>query len=221
MKNKFEIIFGDKENPKRAYDSKHLIILTGHAIKQVKDGEVHPCFPFKMVDQYSNELSWEFYNKYVNKPDIEKFDYLYFERLALYGLDICGKNIDQLEYMRENLKEQIDSNVISNRAMAITWKPEIDCDHSETPCLQKIQVRYCGNQRVDVQLDWRSRDLFGAWQVNIIGLVRMLYRYVLSPNECEIHRLTDISFSSHIYSYDWANAQNVEILSVNPMFFGR
>jgi thymidylate synthase len=221
MKKKHEIVFGiDK---KVAYDSKQMIILTGNAIRQIENREFHPDFPFKLADQYCEELTREFLNKYWMKPIEEKFAYLYFERLSEYGDDLekAGLRIDQLVYMRNNLRSQIERKVLENTCQAITWVPKIDIYQKATPCLQRLQVRYCGDGLVDVALDWRSRDLFGAWQVNIIAIVNMLNLYVLKPNNCKIDRLSDSSFSLHVYRHDWDAAGRVELVPVSPMEMGR
>ena len=89
------------------------------------------------------------------------------------------------------------------------------------PCLQRIWIRYSGEYTVDVHFSWRSRDLFGAFQSNIIALVNMLNQGVISPNNCKIKRIIDDNDSLHIYQRDWDDARKVEYLPVNPMLANR
>jgi thymidylate synthase len=69
---------------------------------------------------------------------------------------------------------------------------------------------------VDVHFTWRSRDLFTAWQSNIICLTEMLNREVVKPNNCRIVRIIDYSDSLHLYARDIADAKKVSLVPVSP-----
>jgi len=215
LRKDHEIFFGDKKEPKLAMDSCQKIILTGNAIKQIENREIHPKYPFKMINQYCEEFTREYLEKYINKPEQEKFEYLYFERLARYN------KIDQIGILKDGLEEQIKTNIYSNRSQAITWIPSKDAGSTYPPCLQRIWVRYAGEYTVDVHWDFRSRDLYNAWVSNIIALVDMLNREVVKPNNCKIERIIDDNDSLHIMQGDWEKAREVEYLPVNPMLMGR
>jgi len=60
-----------------------------------------------------------------------------------------------------------------------------------------------------VQTDWRSRDLFNAWQPNIIALMQMLNKYIYLPNKCTIARIIDRCNSLHIYRGDIELAKTI------------
>lgn len=201
LKNKYEISFGDLKNPKKAWDSTQVIWLSGGAIRQIERREIHPDYPFKLVDNYCDELTREYLKNYHKKSDLEKFVYLYFERLV--------EPIDQLAFMKDNLSKQISSGVRSNQCQAITWRPEEDTISGSPPCLQRIQVLWSEPDQVDVRFSWRSRDLFGAWQSNLIALVSMLNREVIHPNGCKIRSIIDYSDSLHVYITDLEAARNV------------
>jgi len=191
------ITFGGRDEKKKALDTVQTIILNYNAADQILRKELHPRFPFRMVDQYIEEFTTGFLEKYQNMPEKERFDYIYYDRL---------NRDSQICHMRNNLEDQIAHDVISNRNQMITWIPKIDQYVSATPCLQRIRIRYEGNDNVSVHLDWRSRDLFNAWQVNLIGLVHMIYREIVEPNDCRVDRIVDRNDSLHIYKGDIAAA---------------
>jgi len=66
-------------------------------------------------------------------------------------------------------------------------------------CLQRIWIRYLGDQSVEVHLTWRSRDLYTAWQANIVAIIDMLNR----------------ADSLHIYESD-KDAERVKLLPASP-----
>ena len=184
---------------KPAMDTCQLIILTGPAIAQVKESELHPAFPFgpKKLEEYCSQFTPEYvkYWKGLLLGDNHRFKYIYFERMT--------SPFDQLKAMRENLAEQIADQISSNRTQSITWRPAEDAFNDEPPCLQRIQIIYLGEDTngykyVDIRYDWRSRDI-NAWQSNKICLNRAIRREVLDPNGCKILRDIDYSASLHCY----------------------
>ncbi len=204
-----KITFGDVSEPKYAKDVCAIFELTGDAIRQIEDRELHPQFPFQHIDPYCKEFTREYLSQYIEKPDQERFSYLYFERLAMYG------DLDQIGRLRERLAVQKDTGIGSNRDQAITWQAKTDLGSASPPCLQRIWIRYLGDDSVEVHLTWRSRDLYTAWQVNIIALIDMLNREVIRPNNCRIVKLVDYSDSLHIYESD-KEAERVKLLPASP-----
>lgn len=209
LMNGSDLVIGGAEQRKPIKDSCMLISLEGEAIKQIERRELHPQFPTKEkhLDVYCKEYTREFLKEYKNREGIERFSYLYFARLIEYKE--ATVNIDQISWIRRELEKQILNNVTSNRIQAITWHPLYDRT-SSPPCLQRIQIRYIPENKVDIHLTWRSRDLFTAWQTNIIALVDMLNREVVKPNGCKIIRLMDYNDSLHIYTTDISEAEKVK-----------
>ena len=224
--NGIDLVIGDPEEPKSIRDSCGIIELTGEAIRQIENREIHSDFPFRHIDQYCNEYTtrWLYHNR--DAPDMEKFDYTYIERLKMYEVpsEFVGMvaTVDQIDGMRRGLRDSIESGISSNRCQAITWYPSIDGGVSPPdsekakPCLQSIFIRYLGDHQVEVHWHFRSRDLWGAWQANIVALVDMLNREVIHPNNCKIIKIVDYSDSLHIYQSDVSAAENVCLVSVCP-----
>ncbi len=204
-----KITFGDVSEPKHARDVCAIFELTDGAIQQIEDRELHPQFPFQHIDPYCEEFTREYLSQYIEKPDRERFSYLYFERLAMYG------DFDQMVRLRKCLATQIDTGIGSNRDQAITWQAKTDLGSASPPCLQRIWIRHLDDQGVEVHLTWRSRDLYTAWQVNIVAIIDMLNREVIRPNNCRIVKLVDYVDSLHIYESD-KEAERVKPLPVSP-----
>jgi thymidylate synthase len=196
------INFGSSREPKKARDSVQTIVMTGKAIEQVQNCEIHPFYRMKelAIQGYKKEYDRKWFDEvYSQIPlgDKRRFTYLYIERLIKHR--VPGGFLDQISKLRELLKEQIESGVSSNRHQVITWEPDVDMGSDAPPCLQRIWIRYYPGGYVDVHFEWRSRDLFNAWQGNLIGLVAMLLLEVIIPNNCKILRIIDKSDSLHIY----------------------
>lgn len=189
-----EIVFGDKNDKKKALDSVQTIILGEHAIHQIERHEIHDNFPFRSIEPYVKTFTYEFWSEnYAHKDPAERHDYLYYDRLI--------RN-HQLPLMRKRLVEQIDNDMASNRCQAITWDIDRDATHEITPCFQRAWIRYEGDSNVVLHLSWRSRDAYAAWQANIIALTDLFNREVIRPCGCHIIRIVDSNDSLHIYKTD-------------------
>jgi len=213
------LVIGGAEQRKPIKDSCMLISLMGSAIKQIENRELHPLFPTKRkhLDEYCKEFTRSYVERYLEMPLNERFAYLYFERLTLYsGYKKSNTVVDQMLSLREELLDKKELTVTSNRDQAITWQVGPDNETSSPPCLQRIQIRYIPENKVDVHLTWRSRDLYAAWQSNVICLIDMLNREVIKPNNCQIVRVIDFSDSLHIYKTDLEEAKKVKLVPVSP-----
>ena len=207
-----DLVIGDVSEPKPIKDVCGIISLTGNAISQIEDRELHPQFPFQHISQYCEEFTWAYLRDYLRKLERERFSYLYFERLA----GSRGDYLEQVEVLNDGLASQVDDEIASNRNQAMIWKPCIDADSKVSPCLQRIWIRHLGNMDIEVHLTWRSRDLYTAWQVNIVAIIDMLNREVIHPNECNIVKIVDYSDSLHIYKSDLDAARKVKLVRMMP-----
>ena len=211
-----DLVIGGDDERKPIRDACMLISMTGNAIKQIEAHELHPQYPFKRIEEYCNEFTRPFLEEYWSKPVKERFTYLYFERLARYEAYSGSDGSDQLALLKDALADQLEQEITSNRAQAITWYVPVDIGRSSPPCLQRLQIRYIPENTVDVHLTWRSRDLFTAWQSNIVCIIEMLNREVIKPNNCQIARIIDYSDSLHIYARDIEDAKKVNLVPVSP-----
>lgn len=204
--------FGSLKEPKRARDSVQTIVMTGKAVEQILNCEIHPFYKMKdlAIREYKKEYDRKWFEEEYSKLSVEdqkRFTYLYIERLIKHRTP--GGFIDQISKLKQLLKEQIESGISSNRHQVITWEPDIDMGAEYPPCLQRIWIRYYLGGYVDLHFEWRSRDLFNAWQGNLIGLVAMVYSEVVSPNNCKILRIIDKADSLHIYEGELGEAEKV------------
>ena len=215
LMNGADLVIGGAEERKPIKDSCMLISLEGNAIKQIESRELHPQFPTKRthLDKYCEEYTRPYLEEYRKKKPEDRFAYLYFERLCHYK-DPIHISIDQLKLLLNFLYGQMRMNITSNRMQAITWYVDDDNTTNSPPCLQRIQIRYIPENKVDVHLTWRSRDLYAAWQSNVICLIDMLNREVIRPNNCQIVRIVDFSDSLHIYKTDIEEAKKVRFTGV-------
>jgi thymidylate synthase len=211
-----DLVIGGGDERKPIKDSCILISMTGNAINQIEARELHPQYPFRRIEEYCTEFTRAFLEEYGSKPVTERFSYLYFERLAQYQPTSSSNRSDQIALLKTALADQIKQKITSNRAQAITWYVPSDINRSSPPCLQRIQIRYIPEDKVDVHLTWRSRDLFTAWQSNIVCIIEMLNREVIKPNNCQIIRIIDYSDSLHLYTRDLEEAKKVKLVPVSP-----
>lgn len=209
-----DMVIGTLNEPKPIKDTCATIELTGDAINQILNGELHQQFPFTHVEEYCKTFTYEYQKEYLKKPENEKFSYVYFERLT--NRNTTKGIIDQLQGLKDGLKSQVETGTSSNRNMMITWEPENDIGNPSPPCLQYINLRYEGRDKVSVKIHWRSHDLFQAWQINMIGIIQMLNKYVIYPTYCEISNIIEFNDSLHIYNYNIIEANKVKLIQINP-----
>ncbi len=167
---------------------------------------LHPQFPTKEMHVKEYLKQWE--RDYDWKK--QGFEYNYMDRLINYPSR--NKDVDQLKAIKELLPQGI-----SRRRQAITWIPERDLFVKEDqPCLQRLWVRDIGDGNAEMHCMWRSRDLFAAWNSNMVGLLTMIKREVIEPNNLKLIKVVDFCNSLHIYEADWEAASKVKPLPRSP-----
>lgn len=167
---------------------------------------LHPQFPTKEMHVKEYLKQWE--RDYDWKK--QGFEYNYMDRLINYPSR--NKDVDQLKAIKELLPQGV-----SRRRQAITWIPERDLFVKEDqPCLQRLWVRDIGDGNAEMHCMWRSRDLYAAWNSNMVGLLTMIKREVLEPNNLNLVKVVDFCNSLHIYEADWESASKVKPLPKSP-----
>lgn len=135
--------------------------------------------------------------------------------------------------------------LVSNRDQVITWIPDRDMFVNEDqPCMARIQFFVYEyphthtdthtrmgllpnlNQEIseetyhrgkaEFHVTWRSRDLFSAWNSNMIALIKTLMKEIFKPNNLELIRVIDFCNSLHIYEGDWESAKQVKPAILPP-----
>lgn len=195
---------------------------------------LHKDFPTKELHLREYIKQWE--RGYDWKK--QGFEYNYMARLIGYPrTDIssdpsgyykvkqsCENTIDQLKVTREKIADRIAKGgdcLVSNRDQVVTWATERDLLVAEDqPCMQIIQFFIYSFPKMDgdilipgkgeFHVYWRSRDLYAAWNSNMIGLTLMLKKEIFDPNNIKIVRCVDHCTSLHIYEGDWEAAEKVE-----------
>jgi len=225
------------EHPVNTKDINSIIILTGDAINQIVNKQLHKQFPSKEqhLEEYIKTFDYEYLMKYLQLPkdDIKRFKYLYIERLAHYN----DGSVNQIGRLHDKLR----ADGINRQTQVITWNVEKDFpivtpEGHDPPCLQRIWIRVLqephgaskhdmnvDNQRlmatkgkVEIHLMWRSRDLYGAWMSNIVGIIYMIMKYVLK-DDYDIVKIVDFCNSLHIYESDWEYAKQIKQIAISPM----
>ena len=196
------LIIKPEENSKTlTYDMCSKITLYGGAIKQILNKELHPKFPTKEAFQkiYTSEYTREWVAEQKLLPLDKQFVYNYMDRF------INEFGIDQVIILRDELR-----NGISRRTQMITWNAKKDLTNKNPPCLQRVWVRILNDDGdCEIHFDWRSRDLYGAWMSNYIGLFDMLNREIFSPLNLNVVKFVCNCNSLHIYQSDWEAAGKI------------
>ncbi len=245
MKNGNEITFGGKLTGKNQIERKvakeleAIIKLEDHALQEAINGVLHPKFPTreKHLDAYVKEwdrgYDWKkqgFEYNYENRCEgyIGFFiDYDTYEDMRWHDKEVFTKRIiDQWKLALEDVINQIETGIQSNRNVIVVGNPSVDrFDIPDAPpCLREIWIRWNRKNGIDVKTTWRSRDLFSAWMSNIIGLLSAVHREIIIPltlkygTTYRIASYTEHIRSLHIYEPFWDDAMKIKKVAVNPMY---
>ena len=196
---------------------------------------IHKNFPGgpAELEVYRQEVVNGIHDHWMD-PAAGKWTYTYHERLFAYCISEnisrrsesdsakSVKKINQIQYIIDCLSKAGHSR----RAQAITWKPTIDPETDDPPCLQRVWCRLvegdCGRLKLNMNTHWRSRDLYKAWFMNVYAFTD-LQRMIAEKISRKINKLVtvgryvDISDSLHIYGSYFNDAANeVEKMRQSP-----
>jgi thymidylate synthase (methanogen type) len=116
-------------------------------------------------------------------------------------------SISSIEFPGINQVEEIinglEKSPHTRRMQCVTWRPLSDLYRDEPPCLRCIWVRVI-NDELFLHAHWRSRDLFNAWEANVVAMVA-IQKYIageLVKRGVKIDGLhfVDVCDSLHVYS---------------------
>lgn len=189
------------------------------------------------IESYIMEVVDGIHDHHID-PSSNKWSYTYHERLFNYnpstnlkakdrGL-LLPNGINQIELILQGFKQDITSRGLQ----ATTWMPSADPALPKTrPCLQRIWFRAYEdeNKRVHLNMNshWRSRDLAGAWFMNVRALTRLQKKVAedlsnLINQEVLIADYFDISDTLHVYGKDFKFfGPRIETLNTDKDFKNR
>ena len=102
--------------------------------------------------------------------------------------------IDQIDYICEKLCEHPESR----RAIAVTWRPDIDPFQNDVPCLQFVQCSVTQSDLLDMWVLYRSEDMLGGFGPNAFGLTG-LQRKIADDLDLRVGRYEHIVTMPHLY----------------------
>ena len=144
------------------------------------------------------------YVKSFESSDDQGFVYSYPNRiLAHFG-------VDQFDVMKERILNALGSN----RAVAVTYDPELDCNREDIPCLQILQC-IVRDGELTIHCFFRSNDIFGAFYSNMffiayIGLkMKEEINKELMGQQINFGGVHYHSSSGHIYNTDLKSAKKL------------
>ena len=180
------------------YKAKYQNMTTDKMLDLIKSGK---------YDMEGNPIKADALYEYVksfNDPSDQGFVYSYPNRiLAHFG-------VDQFEVMKERLLNALGSN----RAVAITYDPELDRNREDIPCLQFLQG-FVRDNELTIHCMFRSNDIFGAFYSNMFFITYIGIKLREELNKELINDQIDFggvhyhSTSGHIYSNDMKAARNL------------
>lgn len=161
-------------------------------------------YPLKNDALYFYVMSIDDDSKIYLDENENAFVYTYPERLKNYT------GLNQLEF---GILERLGECKESNRAIATTLIPSLDCDREDIPCLQSLQA-LIRNDELILSVFFRSNDLYGAWVSNMMFLTNIGLKFV---EELKKYKYPNLVFggidyhssSLHIYKTDLEFAKEV------------
>lgn len=200
-------------------------------LEPLEEPRIHKNFPGgpQELEIYRQEVLNGIHDHWV-KPKEGKWTYTYHQRLFAYQPSDDLKNPDAIlrkkpsgcgEHRLVKPVNQIEDIIdylvevpYSRRAQGITWMPTADPQTEDPPCLQRVWCRILydeeGNPVLNMNTDWRSRDLYKAGFMNIFAITD-LQKWMaeqigerMSKKEekkitVKVGRYSDKSDSLHIY----------------------
>lgn len=171
------------------------------------------------LEIYRLEVLLGIHDHWIDRTGASKlWRYTYHERLFAYDVG-DGRKINQIANM---IKQMVETpELFSRRFNVITWIPSVDPFIDDPPCLQRLHFRWLPGEGdvwvLNMNADWRSRDLFKAWYMNVWAMSD-IQRYVakkvgeLRGIKTQVGRYVDKSDSLHIYGSYFTGAGNVEMV---------
>jgi len=154
---------------------------------------IHKAFPGGLNDllKYREEVVNGVHDHWVD-PEHGKWSYTYHGRLVAYPLvrvfgpdgkekdpenDVIDPKVDTFRVERVNQLEDILDDLQraghSRRAVAGIWRPSFDIKHKDPPCLDLVQFRVFGDNKLRMSILIRSNDNFKAAFMNMYAFTEL------------------------------------------------
>jgi len=150
----------------------------------------------------------KYYRSFFSEKKAEGVDYTYGERLFKYSLshvpDKWAGEVESTFNQIEHVIKKLSESPYTRRAVAFTWKHEVDSDSKNPPCLTQITWNVKNGLLYQTSV-FRSHDIFGAWLINAFAL-RKLQKDISIRLGLDVGDLVIISNSAHIYENNWDDA---------------
>jgi len=169
---------------------------------------IHRAFPGGPADleEYRQEVVDGIKDHWVrdpNDPEDQRWEYTYHERLFAYAAPGVEAPVNQIEKVVDALAKTPHTR----RAQAITWKPWMDFDCYDPPCLQSFWFRLIEADEgfaLNMNVRFRSRDAYDAAFMNMYAFISLQEMIAAQLAErlgkpVRVGRYVDMSDSYHIY----------------------
>lgn len=210
--------FGDPSEIKYAKWLTSNIVLEGEALEAINRGEMPDGWEFKgsMVRAYKEQFE--------NRDMWKGFIYTYAQRLLeceipnpaypktfFSMIGYVFKNfrlppqtitVNQLDHMREQLKEAFGTGIQSTRIIATTFQQWKDWGQSDIPCFLVVQLFPLPGNLVEAHYLFRSHDLANGWGANLYGLNNFFIERVIKPAGGTLSKVVCTSWVAHLYDTD-------------------
>ena len=152
-----------------------------------------------------------------------KWPYTYHQRYTEWPKP-NGEKVDQVKLVLDRVAE----TPFTRRGVASTAVPYIDPHLKEDlPCFREFQLRALDNEAGELELNmtttWRSRDLYKAWQDNVVAVT--FWQQVLAKElekrtgkRVRVGSYADFSMSLHIYGQDFPQVKGDEEKGLKSFF---
>jgi thymidylate synthase len=150
-----------------------------------------PDVPSQKLLDYIQEFTYEYVEKQKKATGNQKFVYNYMGRFL--------EPVDQVAAIRKKLAS---GPPYSKRLVLSTWQPQLDLNTDSPPCLQEIWVYPQGNRLADVGIVYRSWDVAGAMEGNVIAEVKMVDDLILAPARYKVGNVCLFGYNCHYYKTD-------------------
>lgn len=150
-----------------------------------------------------SDALYEYVKSFEDKSD-KGFVYNYPNRILQHF------NVNQFDIM----KKRILNSIGSNRSIAITYDPKLDCNREDIPCLQFIQA-IVRNGELTIHCLFRSNDIYGAFYSNMYFIAYIGIKLKEEINKELVGEKINFggihyhSTSGHIYMTDLKSAKKL------------